>query len=122
MTQRKQPLTVRKGIEGKLASSIYVTMDYDPQAPEIVHVTWDNQDTNHMNWRCFHYFTDYLIENEVWFTVSRFQVNEAEVFVHSEEARAMLKLMFQAGNYEIYTDDMKRKKMRMLLKTRKKFY
>ncbi len=99
MTERKQPKTVRVGVKEKIIPTIRVTQDYDHNAPEAVHFCW-KQDSNHMNWMCFHFITDYLIENDVWFTVTRFQVNECELLIHGREARTMCKIMFPAGDYE----------------------
>jgi len=72
---------------------VYVCCDYN--RPEMVYFVWHDVDSMHKKWECFNFITNWLEENNLWFTVSTFQHNQCEIFVHSQEARTMLKLMFQ---------------------------
>lgn len=77
--------------------SITVAVDYDPDRPELVLFEWKplhKYPSNHKNWQCFDYITSWLKENDIWFSVGAFQIDQCDIYVHSKEARAMLKMMF----------------------------
>lgn len=84
---------ITKFFDDRIRASICVAVDYDPTRPELVFFTWKPQHP-YKNWQCFDYITSWLKQNDIWFSVGAFQVNQCDIFVHSREARAMLKLMF----------------------------
>lgn len=80
-----------------IRKSITVAVEYDPDHPELVLFEWKPKHeypSNHKNWQCFDYITSWLKENDIWFSVGAFQADQCDIYVHSKEARTMLKMMF----------------------------
>jgi len=85
----------------KIQRSIRVLTDYDMNRPELVYFEWKidhPHPSNHKNWQCFDYIASWLKDNDVWFSVSAFQVDQCQIFVHSREHRTMLKMMFEPAS------------------------
>jgi hypothetical protein len=90
----------------KIQRSIRVITDYSPDKPELVFFEWKPDHphpSTHKGWQCLDFITSWLKENNIHFSVSAFQADQCHIFVHSREARTMLKMMFEQSDKPMST-------------------